>query len=303
MRILVVGAGSTGGYFGGRLVAAGRDVTFLVRAARAAALRRDGLQIVSPYGDLRIEPQLVTADALAAPFDVVLLTVKAFALDAAITDVAPAVGAATMIVPVLNGMRHIDTLVARFGDAPVLGGIAFISTMIDDAGRIVQLGKPHDIAYGERAGGQSERIAALDALLSGAGFNARASTRIVDEMWEKWVTLASLGGINALMRGSIGEVVAAGGSAFAEAFVNECAATATAAGAALGDGFTVKVRAMMTAAGSPFTSSMYRDLLAGNDVEADQILGDLLRLADAAGVAAPLLDAAYVNLKVYQAKR
>ncbi len=304
MRMLVVGAGSTGGYFGGRLAHAGRDVTFLVRPARAEQLRRDGLHIVSPHGDLTVTPHLVTADAIGGPYDVVLLTVKAFALDAAIADVAGAIGPATMIVPVLNGMRHIETLVARFGDAAVLGGIAFISTTMDDAGRIVHLGKPHDLTYGERAGGTSERVAALDATMQGAGFTARVSERIIPEMWEKWITLASLGGINCLMHGSIGDVVAAsGGAAFATAFVDECVTAASAGGAQPAPAFVEKIRTMMTTPGSPFTSSMYRDLQAGSDVEADQIIGDLFARGTAGGATLPLLGAAYTSLKVYQAQR
>jgi 2-dehydropantoate 2-reductase len=302
--MLVVGAGSTGGYFGGRLAHAGRDVTFLVRPARAEQLRRDGLQIVSPHGDLKVTPQIVTAAAIGGPYDVVLLTVKAFALDAAIADVAGAIGPDTMIVPVLNGMRHIETLVARFGDAAVLGGIAFISTTMDDAGRIVHLGKPHDLTYGERAGGTSDRVAALDATMQGAGFTARVSERIIPEMWEKWITLASLGGINCLMHGSIGDVVAAsGGAAFATAFVDECVAAASAGGAQPAPAFVEKIRAMMTTPGSPFTSSMYRDLQAGSDVEADQIIGDLFARGTAGGATLPLLGAAYTSLKVYQAQR
>jgi 2-dehydropantoate 2-reductase len=302
--MLVVGAGSTGGYFGGRLAHAGRDVTFLVRPARAEQLRRDGLHIVSPHGDLTVTPHLVTADAIGGPYDVVLLTVKAFALDAAIADVAGAIGPATMIVPVLNGMRHIETLVARFGDAAVLGGIAFISTTMDDAGRIVHLGKPHDLTYGERAGGTSERVAALDATMQGAGFTARVSERIIPEMWEKWITLASLGGINCLMHGSIGDVVAAsGGAAFATAFVDECVTAASAGGAQPAPAFVEKIRTMMTTPGSPFTSSMYRDLQAGSDVEADQIIGDLFARGTAGGATLPLLGAAYTSLKVYQAQR
>jgi 2-dehydropantoate 2-reductase len=304
MRVLVVGAGSTGGYFGGRLAHAGRDVTFLVRPARAGQLRRDGLHIVSPHGDLTVTPHLVTADAIGGPYDFVLLTVKAFALDAAIADVAGAIGPDTMIVPVLNGMRHIETLVARFGDAAVLGGIAFISTTMDDAGRIVHLGKPHDLTYGERAGGTSERVAALDATMQGAGFTARVSERIIPEMWEKWITLASLGGINCLMHGSIGDVVAAsGGAAFATAFVDECVTAASAGGAQPAPVFVEKIRTMMTTPGSPFTSSMYRDLQAGSDVEADQIIGDLFARGTAGGATLPLLGAAYTSLKVYQAQR
>src|SRR5579863_1436488 len=148
MRILVVGAGATGGYFGGRLAEAGRDVTFLVRPKRAAQLRENGLQILSPHGDVTLRPQLVTADRITGPYDAVLLTVKAFALDAALADVAPAVGPRSMIVPVLNGMRHVDTLIARFGEKPVLGGVCLVATTLDPQGRIKQLAEFQQLIYG-----------------------------------------------------------------------------------------------------------------------------------------------------------
>jgi len=304
MRTLVVGAGATGGYYGGRLAEAGRDVTFLVRPARAERLRAEGLQIVSPHGHLTLRPKLVTTGERLLNYDVVLLALKAFALESALADMAGAVGPATMIVPVLNGMRHLDILDERFGADAVLGGLCLISATIDERGRIVQMTPAHDISYGERSGAISARIRALDGLMQGAGFNAHASDSILPDMWEKWVTLAALGGITCLMRGTIGDVAAApGGAAFASAFLAECAAAALACGWPQTEEFLTRSRAAMTRTGSPLASSMYRDLQAGNDVEADQILGDLVERAHAAGVATPLLATAYTHLKVYQARR
>ncbi|HLB98131.1 MAG TPA: 2-dehydropantoate 2-reductase N-terminal domain-containing protein, partial [Acetobacteraceae bacterium] len=195
MRILVVGAGATGGYFGGRLAQAGRDVTFLVRPKRAAQLQADGLQILSPHGDVTLTPKLVTADAIAAPYDAVLLTVKAFALEAALRDLVPAVGADSMIIPVLNGMRHVDALTKRFGEGPVLGGVCLVASTIDPQGRIRQLADFQQFVYGERSGEMSARVTALDAAMQGGGFVARASGAILQEMWEKWILLATLGAI------------------------------------------------------------------------------------------------------------
>ena len=300
MRMLIVGAGATGGYFGGRLAQAGRDVTFLVRPARAERLRAAGLQIISPHGGVTLEPQLATAGSIAAPFDAVLLTVKAFSLDAAMDDFAPAVGPATMILPVLNGMRHMDLLTARFGKQAVVGCVCKVATLLDGQGRIVQLSPLHELAYGELGGAPSSRTGALDAFMQGAGFDAKLTPAIDREMWEKWVLLAALGGITNLMRGTVGEVEAAGGREFATQFLAECAAISTAAGQAPSPAFLAFARATVTAKGSPLTSSMYRDLQAGNPVEADQILGDLLMRARSFGVPAPLLAAAFVHLKVYQ---
>jgi 2-dehydropantoate 2-reductase len=301
MRMLVVGAGATGGYFGGRLAEAGRDVTFLVRPARAAKLREEGLVVVSPFGDFSIRPQLVTAAEIAEPYDVVLLTVKAFGLRAAIEDIAPAIGSQTVILPVLNGMRHMDMLAERFGPDSVIGGACRIAGTIDGQGRIVQMTKLHDLAYGELSGEKTARILALDALLRGAKFDSRLVEDIEQEMWEKWVLLAALGGINCLMRGNIGQVRAAsGGLAFAEAFLAECAAVAAACGHEPRAPFLAAVKAQLTAVDAATTSSMYRDLVAGQNVEAEQILGDLAARGAAHGVAAPLLNAAYTNLCVYQ---
>jgi 2-dehydropantoate 2-reductase len=216
MRLLVVGAGATGGYYGGRLFQAGRDVSFLVRPARAALLREHGLQLVSPHGDAVLHPPLLTAGAIDTPFDVVLVAVKAYALTQAIEDAAPAVGGDTLIVPLLNGMRHIDQLAERFGPRAVLGGVSHIATTVDDAGRIVQFNPMQRLAYGARRGAgaiEAVRLDALHALMSGAGFDARLSAEIDRDMWEKWVFLATLGGITCLMRGTIGEIEAVPGGA------------------------------------------------------------------------------------------
>lgn len=301
MRLLVVGAGATGGYFGARLAQAGRDVTFLVRPGRAEQLRRSGLEIKSPHGDLVLAPKLVTAGTLDRPFDAVILAVKAFALDAALADLAPAVGPDTMIVPFLNGMRHMEALTGRFGEAAVLGGVCIVATMLDRQGRVVQLGDMQELAYGERDGTMSARVAALDGQLQNAGFKAQASDTILLRMWEKWVLLATVGGVTCLMRGTVGEVEAApGGPEFALAFLAECIAVATAAGFAPREAFVTTARGTITARGSGFASSMFRDMGAGAPLEAEQIIGDLLARGRRLGVATPLLAVANTHLGVYQ---
>ncbi len=301
MRILVVGAGATGGYFGGRLAEAGRDVTFLVRSKRAEQLQADGLQIVSPHGDVTLAPKLVTADRIAAPYDAVLLTVKAFALEAALRDLAPAVGPDTMIFPALNGMRHVDALTARFGVEPVLGGVCLVATTIDPKGRIKQLADFQQLVYGERGGKMSARVAALDAVMQGAGFVARASGVILQEMWDKWILLATLGAITCLLRGTVGDIEAApGGAALALGVLDDCVAVATRSGYPPSVAFLERTRASVTAKGSASAPSMYRDLTQGLPVEADQIVGDMLARAQGFGLAAPILQAAYAGLAIYQ---
>lgn len=301
MRMLVVGAGSTGGYFGGRLAQAGRDVTFLVRSTRAAQLEERGLEILSPHGDYTLRPKLVTADRLSGSYDAILLTVKAFSLEAALSDMAAAVGPETVILPVLNGMRHVDILADRFSKRSVVGCACKITASIDDRGRIVQHNLLQDIAYGEMDGVVSPRIQELDRFMRGAGFDARLVGDIKREMWEKWILLAGLGGINCLMRGTIGEVAQAPrGSEFVARLLQEIVAVVEAVGVGPSPEFMVAAKKGLTAPGSTQTSSMYRDLLRGVPIEADQIIGDLVERARAAGIETPLLGAIYTHLCVYQ---
>lgn len=301
MRMLVVGAGSIGGLFGGRLVQVGRDVTFLVRRRRAEQLRKNGLQIVSPLGDATVQPKLLASKDIHDTFDVVLLSVKAYSLESAIVDLAPAVGERTMILPLLNGMKHMDTLAARFGVRPVIGGVCKAATTLDEQGRIVQLTKLQDLAYGEMDGSRSERITSLHEFMQGAGFDARLSQTIALEMWQKWTLLATLGGVTCLMRGNMGEIeVASGGKEFLSSFLNEVVSVVQALGISLGEAFLAATAKELVSPGAPTTSSLYRDLQEGNPVEADQILGDLLRRGAGAGLRTPLISAAYTHLCVYQ---
>ncbi len=299
MRLLVVGAGATGGYFGGRLAAAGRDVTFLVRPRRAARLASRGLEIVSPHGDVTIRPKVAAAADLSGPFDAILLTVKSHGLAAALDDIAPAVGPDTAILPVLNGMRHLDVLTERFGAGAVAGGVCKISATLDAEERIVQLSDLQYLAYGELDGRVSERMLRIDEAMRGAGFPAHLSTTISGEMWEKWTMLASLGAATCLMRGSVGEIVGVpGGRELILAVIDEVAAIVSAVGVAPSAEGLAGVRAMLTREGSPLASSMYRDLIGGRPTEAEAIVGDLVRRGRAAGVSAPLLAAAGIHLAV-----
>ena len=218
-------------------------------------------------------------------------------------DFAAAVGPGTMILPVLNGMRHIDLLTAQFGEDAVIGGVCLIVAEVDKDNRIVQMTKIHKLVYGERRGGGSARITALDETMQGASFEAKASDNIIQEMWEKWVLLSSLGATTCLLRGNIGEIEAIpGGTELALEILAECSAISAACGYAPGEAFLARTQKTLTARGSTLTSSMYRDLTRNARVEVDQILGDLLERGRNLGVATPLLAAACVNLRIYQAR-
>jgi 2-dehydropantoate 2-reductase len=220
MRILVVGAGALGGYFGGRLKEAGRDVTFLVRPRRAEQLAKTGLTVRSPTGDIAIAaPPTVLAEDLHAPFDLILLSCKAYDLQGAMDSFAPAVGADTAILPLLNGMKHMDLLGARFGAVAVLGGQCIISATLDGEGRVLHLNDTHFLSFGEQSGAKSPRVTAIAAAFSSAKFDSQLSSAILQEMWEKWAFIAAAAGISCLMRGTFGDIAAGGGSQYASRHV------------------------------------------------------------------------------------
>jgi 2-dehydropantoate 2-reductase len=216
-------------------------------------------------------------------------------------DLAAAVGPETMILPVLNGMSHIDALIARFGASAVLGGACLVATEIDPEGRIRQLADFQKLIYGELDGSETARVRKLDESLRGAGFDAEISSHIVGDMWQKWVQLASLGAVTCLLRGNVGEIAAVpGGAALALAALRECVDISTASGHPPSSAFLEKQTAALTAPGSSATSSMYRDLKKGSPVEVDSILGDLLEYGRKHGLTTPILQAAFVSLSIYQ---
>ena len=306
MRILVVGAGAIGGYFGGRMLAAGRDVTFLVRPRRAAELADAGLVIKSPTnGDVTLKnPPTVQADSLNKTFDAVLLSCKAFDLDDAIRSFAPAVGAQTAIIPLLNGMLHLDVLDQKFGREHVLGGLCAIAVTLNERREVVQLAPMQSLNFGERDGGMSDRVRAIADVMASGNFGAVASEHVVQEMWEKWVFLASLAASTCLMRAPVGVILAApGGRDFILGMLDECSAVATASGYAPRAAFLERSRGMLTAEGSQLTASMFRDIKAGAQVEADHVIGDLIARGDAAKVPVPKLRTAYTHLKAYAKQR
>jgi 2-dehydropantoate 2-reductase len=305
MRILVVGAGAVGGYFGGRLIQAGRDVTFLVLPKRVEQMQAQGLRILSPsHGDFTVRPKVTTAAQIASPYDVIFLSVKSYSLAGAIDDFAPAVGPQTVIIPVLNGMHHMDVLTQRFGEHAVLGGVCFVATEIDSQGGIIQLADFQSLTYGELDGKKTSRIEAVHQAFSGAGFETAISGDILRDMWQKWVWLASLGAITCLLRGNIGEIVAVpGGAELCLSALRECAAIAGACGYPMSETFLAEKSPLLTTPGSKLTSSMYRDLTEQARVEVDTILGDLIERGRKHGVSAPIVQAAFVSLTIYQQGR
>ncbi len=304
MRILVVGAGAIGGYFGARLAVAGRDVTFLVRPKRAEQLA-SGLIVRSPKGDAKVAaPKLVTEATLSRatePFDLVLLSCKSYDLDSAMSSFAPAVGPATMILPLLNGESHIDTLKKRFGAGAVLGGQCQISSTLDEQGHIVHLNDWHLLGFGELDGSRSSRIEAVNESFLGANFEPQLSLQILQDMWEKWVFIASMAGITCLMRASLGDIATAGGTGNALELFAECSAISGKNGYVLRSAARERIRATLSTPGSTLMASMLRDVEGHRRTEHEHVLGDLL--ARAQGIRAPVLEICLAHMRAYEARR
>ena len=308
MRILVLGAGAVGGYFGGRLAQKGADVTFLVRPKRAEALARDGLRIASRFGDSRRQVTCVTQDQLQPLFDVIVLTAKAYDLAAAIDAIAPEMGrkddALVMVLPLLNGIAHMELLDRRFGRERVLGGVAYIAATLAPDGEIRHLNDFHRMVYGPRSESQHRTCDMLAEELAGVNFEWQQLDAIEQAMWDKWVLLATLAGMTCLMRAPVGDIVAtASGAKLMLALLDECAGVASAAGFSTPDGVMARYRGMLTQAGSAFTASMLRDIESGGPTEGDHILGALLARARDRALETPLLEVAATHLEAYAARR
>jgi 2-dehydropantoate 2-reductase len=304
MKILVLGAGGVGGYFGGRLAQAGSNVTFLVRERRAMQLRSEGLVVQTPDGEFRVAAKAVQRAEIDAPSDLVLLTCKAYDLDSAIDTIRPAIGPATVIVPLLNGLAHLDRLDAEFGPDRVIGGSCGIAATLTPEGVVRQMSPFHWIRFGDRAGKSRPQITALAEAYARTPVDAAAVPDILLVMWEKFVLLTTLAACTCSMRGSVGEVLAtSNGAALMRDLLDTCVAAAKAAGHAPRAESLTQTEALLFARGSAFSASMLRDIERGGPTEADHIVGDMLRRARAAGLDARLLAAAYTHLQVYEGRR
>lgn len=307
MRILVLGAGGTGGYFGGRLAQAGIDVTFLVRPERAKNLDDKGLVIRSPFGDATIPVRHVTAETVAGAgaFDLVLLSSKAYDLHSAIEAIDPAVGEATAILPILNGLAHYPVLDKRFGADNVMGGLCVISAAKGPDGEIVHFGSGASVTFGERDGRDHEgRGSGIAAAFAEARIDHTLSNDIHRDLWAKFSFLATLAGATCLFRASVGDIVATGdGRHLIERMYEECLTVARASGHPVPDNARSFAWKTLTQEGSPLTASMLRDLESGQRIESDHIVGDMLRRAREAGLAAPMLEVAFAHLQAFEARQ
>ncbi|MEO7323645.1 MAG: ketopantoate reductase family protein [Dokdonella sp.] len=302
MRVLVLGAGGIGGYFGARLIERGHEVTFLVRPARAAILARNGLRVHSARGDFSRPVDAAMVVGPHVPYELVLVSCKAYDLDSAISSISPAVTAETRVLPLLNGLRHLDGLDAAFGASHVIGGLCHISVTLEDDGAIRQFGALERLTFGTRD--TAPVPAAIRSGLLGLGEHVVESPTIMTTMWEKFAFIATLAGMTCVMRGSVGEIVATPeGADLARAFYAECSEIARRSGHALSAEAMVDAARILTTSGSPLKASMLRDLERGACTECEHILGDLRARACGHAFDTPLPAGALTHLRVYENAR
>ncbi|WP_404349215.1 ketopantoate reductase family protein [Sutcliffiella horikoshii] len=304
MKILVVGAGAVGGYFGGRLVEKGEDVTFLVREKRKKQLEETGLVIKSAHGDVTLKPKLLVSGEKAEPYDVILLSMKAYHLDSSVEDFRSYVGPDTIIVPLLNGIAHMEKLSAAINESNVIGGLCFVESTLDEQGAIIQTSAIHDLVFGELDGGKSGRVEKLVKAFGGTKANFVLSENIHQAMWHKYLFIATLAGVTTLFRSPIGPIREDEfGADTIKLTLEEAAGIMKSVDAPLADNIVGGNWDKLHSIEAGMKSSMQRDMEKGLSVEADHFYGYLLGIAKEKGISAPTLEKIYANLRIYEWQR
>lgn len=304
MKILIVGAGAIGGYFGGRLVEKGEDVTFLVRANKKEILQQTGLNIRSKNGDLQFSPKLITKSDNSKPFDVVLISTKSYQLTTAIEDVQPFVGPETMILPLLNGIAHLQTLIRAFGEEKVLGGLCFVESTLAEDGTIVQTSPVHQLVYGERTGQQTERIGKLELAFKGTKAEFVKSDDINQDMWHKYLFITAMSGITSMMETSIGPIRdLETGQHVIRVFLEELVAIMEKIGAPIAPAIAETQFQRINDMSAEMKSSMQRDIEKMQPTEAEHLQGYLLGKAKEVQLSVPILEIIFTKLMLYEQRQ
>ena len=302
MKILILGAGGVGGYFGARLIQAGADVTYLLRDKRHAKIQAEGLVIETPKESFTVQPKAITRDQLKPEYDLIVLAPKSFDFEDALASLEGA-SAKGVFLPFLNGLDHIQQLDAKFGKDRVMGGVAQIAATISSTGAVKQLTDLHMLTVGHRSAAHEQIARDFYALCENAGFDRLYSENIEQSLWDKWVFLASLAGMTTLCRGHVGKISAAPwGIESTTSFYAESCAIAAANGFPTKDTAQKRSLDMLTNVKSSFAASMLRDLTQGNMTEHEHILGQMIQRGVSKGVSCPLLKLAHTHLVVEQDK-
>jgi len=290
MKILVMGSGGVGGFFGGRLAHSGCDVTFVARGAHLEAMRTHGLVIENKaQGDIRLAQVKVTDDpASAGRVDLVLISVKLWDTESAARAVKSNVGPRTAVLSLQNGVIKDDILRTEFGETAVMGGAAYVATHISRPGVILQTGPLQRVVIGEYDGRRTARVEALHAALVKAGVEATIAPDIRRTLWEKFTFLVGLSGTTATMRMPIGPIRSnLQTRAFLFEIMKETVAVGRALGVALPENYAEDRLRFADSVPADMTSSMHHDLERGNRLEVEWLSGGVVQLGAQAGIPTP----------------
>lgn len=304
MKILILGAGGIGGLLGGRLVESGADVTFLVREKRKAQLAEHGLCIESPFGNASMPVTTKLQSEIKPVYDLVLLTCKAYDLPSAIEAIRPAMSGTAAVLPLLNGLAHVELLNKEFGAQNVIPGTVRIQLTVTPDGVVRQLNDWQTITFGEQDGSKSARVMALKALIDKTCIEAKVSDDIMRELWMKLVHLATVASMTCLMRANLGEIIRTPeGSKLLKDCLQINADIAASAGYRPDEKFLQNYHQLFSQRDALYEASMARDLQKGGPIESEQIIGFMLAKCRQAGLPDTLHLAAYTHVKAYEERR
>ncbi len=299
MRVLILGAGAVGGYFGSRMLEAGMDVTFLVREKKRRKLEKTGLVIKSPKGDLSIKPNLVTIDKVGSDFDVILFTNKAYDLDEILQLPIPVKDGA-LIIPLLNGYAHMEQLRNKFSNARLFGGIAHIFSTLTKEGEIHHFNDIHSLTIGHLSNADETDGRRFFDACSSANFSIKYSDNIIVDLWHKWVLITTVAGATTLFNATIGEIASTEhGIAFITGLHDECVTIAKSEKIQVCDDDLAQQRRFLSDKKSTWNSSMRRDMVNKSKIESAHIFLELINIADKNNVECPSLKSVMINGEIY----
>ncbi len=300
MKIVVMGAGGVGGYFGGRLAQAGHEVSFVARGKHLEALQSKGLTLRSPLGDATIKVKASAKPAELGNAEVVLFAVKLWDTESAAEAIRPLVTKGGVVIPFQNGVESIERVGAVLGRERAMGGAAYIAARIGEPGEIVQTGKMARLRFGAVDPSQRAAAQAFHVACVGAGIEAELVDDIVRVLWEKFVLLVAISGTTTVSRSRIGSVRADPDLKWLlEAAMRETWQVGRKQGVALADDLVEATLKMVDGLPAEMTSSMHGDLDAGGRLEVPWLSGAVARMAREAGLEAPANRAIYAALKPF----
>ena len=300
MKILVLGVGGIGGFFGGYLHESGADVTFLVRPKRKALLITDQLKVISPLGNLNLDPKLILAEELKPVYDIILISCKTYDLDQAIIDLRPTKGRG-LIIPLLNGITHMKKLDEEFGKDNIMGGLAHISSNVNEDGTIEHFSEFKKLTFGNRDLSKNNAVKEFAEVCAKTKFDVVLSEDINLDLWKKWVFISTVAGATTLFSCSLGEIVRNDfGKKIIIDLFDECRSIAKLYEFNFEDSEVDTILKTITSSSSPIKASMQRDVEKKSFTEHEQIFGDLIIKGQKYNFECPILMSCYIRMNVYQ---